>query len=133
MKDVLNFKRGDIIVIYRMKDGNNAEYTSVATSLCVVESIRHIDEFKNEEEFIAYSIKFSIFSERELRDIYRERRYCFIINFTYNVAFPKRPIRKHLADYAGLPREARWGVLPLSESQFNTIIDLSELDRCFLK
>ncbi|MFQ6371939.1 hypothetical protein [Shewanella sp. YIC-542] len=132
MQDVLNFRRGDVVVIYRTKDGNSAEYTSVATSLCVIENVKHIDEFDDEDDFIDYCIKFSVFSEIELQQIYRERRYCFIINFTYNAAFPKRPIRKYLADNAGLPRNAYWGVMPLNNQQFEAIIDLSELDRKFL-
>jgi hypothetical protein len=132
MADVLNFRRGDVIVIYRTKDGHPAEYTSVATSLCVVESVRHIDEFKNEKDFIDYCIKFSVFPEAELQKIYRDKKYCFIINFTYNAAFPKRPIRKYLADNAGLSRDDYWGVMPLNDQQFETIIDLSGLDRKFL-
>ncbi|MDH1472137.1 hypothetical protein [Shewanella sp. GD03713] len=133
MDAVLRFKRGDVIVIYRTKDGHSAEYTSVATSLCVVESIKHIDEFAHEQAFIDYCIKFSVFTERELRTIYKERRYCFILNFTYNVAFPKRPIRKMLADEAGLSRTDYWGVMPLSDKQFDKIIELSGLDRKFLR
>ncbi|WP_172587820.1 N-acetyltransferase [Shewanella xiamenensis] len=133
MKGVLDFKRGDVVVIYRTGDGQGpAEYRSVATSLCVVENVHTIDKYKNEDEFVKECIKFSVFSEGELRKIYKERKYTFIINFTYNAALPKRPNRQQLADLVGLNREERWSLLKLSDPQFNAIIDLSKLDKKIL-
>ncbi|ODS04282.1 acetyltransferase [Vibrio scophthalmi] len=130
MADVMNFKRGDALVIYRTGDGQGAaEFRAVATSICVVENVHTIDSYKNEEDFISYCLKFSLFDEGELRIIYRQRKYPYIINFTYNVALPKRPIRQKLADFAGLSRDDYWGVLQLTDKQFNEIIKLSELDR----
>ncbi|ENH7109827.1 N-acetyltransferase [Vibrio fluvialis] len=133
MKGVLDFNRGDVAVIYRTGDGKGpAEHRSVATSLCVVEDVHTIHKYKDEDEFVEQCIKFSVFTEKELRKIYREKQYIYVINFTYNAALPKRPNRKTLADTAGLDRDDYWGVLPLTEKQFDTIINLSELDRKIL-
>ncbi|MCD9506561.1 N-acetyltransferase [Photobacterium phosphoreum] len=134
MKQVMEFRRGDNIVIYRMKDSNGpAEYTAVATSLCVVESVHTIDKYKNEQEFIRECSKFSVFDEAELSKIYRERKYTFIINFTYNVALPKRLIRQKLADEVGLSRDERWGCIEISSEQFNNILKISEVNPKFIK
>jgi len=130
MEGVSNFNRGDLIVIYRTGDGQGAaEYRAVATSICVVESVRHINDFKNENEFLKYCLKFSIFTEVELKKIFIEKKYPYIINFTYNAALPKRPIRKLLADDAGISRDKYWGVLELTNNQFEKVVDLGNLDR----
>lgn len=130
MKDVQEFKRGDAIVIYRTTDDRgHAEYRSVATSLCVVENVHTIFKYKDENEFIQECVKFSVFDKEELRKIYREKKYIYVINMTYNAALPKRPTRQQLADVAGLPRSGYWGVMSLSDSQFEKIIDMSGLDK----
>lgn len=129
MADVMKFQRGDTIVIYRTGDGQGAaEFRSVATSLCVVENVHTIDQYENEDAFVDYCSKFSVFTKDELRTIYKQKKYPYIINFTYNTALPTRPIRQKLADYAGLNRDDYWGVLKLTDRQFDSIIELSELD-----
>ncbi|EAN8402946.1 N-acetyltransferase, partial [Salmonella enterica] len=66
MDSVQLMHRGDVIVIYRMTDGKGpAKYRSVATSICVVESVRHITSFNDEDSFVKYCYKFSVFSEKE--------------------------------------------------------------------
>ncbi|WP_102504713.1 N-acetyltransferase [Salinivibrio kushneri] len=133
MSDVTRFKHGDVLVMYRTGDRKGpAEYRAVATSLCMVESISHINDFRDENDFVDYCIKFSVFNEDELRGFYRESKYPYVINFTYNIAFPRRPNRKELADHAGLDRGERWGIMQLSEQQFDKIIELSQLDENLL-
>ena len=133
MKGVLDFKRGDVVVIYRTGDGQGpAEHRSVATSIGAVENVHTIKKYEDEDEFIKECIKFSVFSENELRTIYRNKRYPYIINFTYNCALPKRPNRRQLADNAGLDRNDYWGVLKLTDEQFESIINLSGLDKKLL-
>ena len=130
MDGVSKFKTGDLIIIYRTSDGQgSAEFRATATSLCVVESIKNINDFTTEEEFINHCIKFSVFSNVELRKIYFEKKYKYIINFTYNIAFPKRPIRQELADIAGLDRKDYWGVMELNNNQLHTILDLAHVNK----
>ncbi|WFB49877.1 N-acetyltransferase [Vibrio coralliilyticus] len=134
IRQVMEMRRGDVIVMYRMKDPSGpAEFTAVATSLCIVEGVHTIDQYRSEDEFVAECVKFSVFDEEELRKIYRERKYTYIVNFTYNVALPKRPNRRKLADEVGLDREERWSCLPLSDVQFQRILSVSEVNQKFLK
>ncbi|MEZ9443258.1 N-acetyltransferase [Vibrio sp. 10N.222.54.F12] len=133
MEGVLDFRRGDVVVIYRTTDKRGpAEYRSVATSVCVIEDVHTTADYRSEDEFVNACVKFSVFDENELRLIYRQGKYRYVINFTYNAALPKRPTRQELADEAGLNRDDYWGVLKLSDKQFDDIINLSELDRKIL-
>ncbi|NHB97432.1 N-acetyltransferase [Photorhabdus stackebrandtii] len=133
MKDVLYMKRGDIIVIYRTADKQGpARYRSVISSLCVVEEVRVIDEFQTLKSYIDYCGRFSVFSESELTKIYKERRYPYIVRFTYNVALPKRIIRDRLINEVGLNGDDYWGVMKLTNDQFNDIIRLSEVNESFI-
>lgn len=48
MESVQRLKYGDIVVIYRTADNSkNAEYSSVVTSICVVENVKDQSEFPN--------------------------------------------------------------------------------------
>ena len=134
MRGVMELRRGDVIVIYRMGDGQGAaEYRAVATSICVVENVHSIDKYRNENDFVRECSKFSVFDEIELRKIYKNRTYPYIINFTYNIALPKRLTRKQLAEYVGLNRSDRWGCLELLNSQLDKIIDIAGIEPKFIK
>lgn len=76
MQGIENLKRGDLLIIYRTKDDNapNANYSAVATSLCVVEEYRHISSF-TEEDFIKYCKPHNIFTKEELKQYYKNRQY----------------------------------------------------------
>jgi hypothetical protein len=52
----------------------------------------------------------SVFTEAELKDFYKTRKYPVILTFTYNVSFPKRVTRKVLLEELGLDAKARWHV-----------------------
>lgn len=135
MRSVMGMKRGDIIVIYRTGDKKGpACYRSVASTLCVVESVKNISEFLSEDSFVDYCIRFSVFSEDELRKIYKERRYPFIIRFTYNLSLPKRPNRAILIDHVGLngSRAFRWSHFKLTNEQFLKIIELGKINESFI-
>lgn len=135
MRSVAGMKRGDIIVIYRTGDGQGpAYYRAVASSICVVESVRHMDNFPDEEAFVKYCSKFSVFSDDELRKYYRKRTYPYVLRFTYNLALPKRPNRANLIDHAGLngTRGFRWSHFELNDDQFTKILELGRIDESFI-
>lgn len=135
MRSVTGMKRGDIIVIYRTGDGNGpAYYRAVASSVCVVENIRHMDDFPDEESFIKYCSKFSVFSEEELSEYYSTRTYPYVVRFTYNLALPKRPNRASLIEHVGLngTRGFRWSHFELSDEQFSKILELGRIDESFI-
>ncbi|WP_205739384.1 hypothetical protein [Halocella sp. SP3-1] len=83
------FKKGDIAVIYRTSDNGPAWYESVATSVCVVEEIKHISQFSSYKEFLDYCIKYSVFEEKELRKFWKSKKYPFLIKMLYNIALKK--------------------------------------------
>lgn len=133
MKDVMHMRPGDVIVIYRTSDNQGpAHYRSVATSLCVVEEVRHIETFATEQEFIDYSVRYSVFTESELKGFYFHKKYPYIISFSYNVALPKRLTREKLINNIGLNQRAYWGVMSLSKHEFESIIKLSEVDESII-
>ena len=129
MKGADQFLRGDTIVIYRTKDSSGpAYYRSVATSLCVVEELRNISEFSSFDSFFAYCHSYSVFSEQELRTFYRNRRYPWLIRFTYNLALRKRLTRQVLIEDVGLDPSVYWGILQISPAQFSKILRLAGHD-----
>ncbi|MDG6894552.1 N-acetyltransferase [Volucribacter amazonae] len=122
MEGTENIKRGDTLVIYRTKDGNNAEYSSVATSICVVEDVKNINDFQTLEEFLNYTESYSIFSKHELIKYFNDKKYPIIIKFTYNIALNKRIIRKSLIEDIGIERNQYWGFIKLTEEQYRGIL-----------
>jgi hypothetical protein len=126
--DVSALREGDILVIYRTSDNlGPAEYRSVATSVCVVESLRSRRQFRDEEEFIRECRSYSVFSEAELREYWKDFSRLFVIKFTYNVALRKRLTRKRLCDEVGIDRSARPSFLQLTDEQFNSIVRLGDV------
>ena len=84
-------KQGDILVLYRTgerENGKSAEYSSVASSICVVEDVKTQNEFKDFEQFYNYASKYSVFDKENLHYWYK-RGYCKAIKMTYNFAFKK--------------------------------------------
>lgn len=125
MAGIDQLKRGDTLMIYRTASGGAAYYTSVVTSLCVVEELINISNFSTVEEFLGYCAPYSIFSEEELRKFYKNQKYPWIIRFTYNLALQKRQNRKALLEEVGLKPNTYWGFFQLTTDQFNTILKLS--------
>jgi len=133
MQGIDGLRQGDTIVIYRTTDGAGpAHYRSVATSVCVVEELRHISEFPSLETFHDHCASYSIFTEPELRTFYARKRYPWVIRFTYNLALTKRVTRQVLIDNVGLDAKAYWGFLPMTSKQFRVILDLAGNDESTL-
>lgn len=128
-----NYGKGDLAVIYRTNTGSgSAWYKSVATSICVIDEIKHINEFSCYDDFLNYCVKYSVFEENELERFWENRRYPYLIKMLYNVALNKRPIRKELVETAGLDVKEHWVALPLTDKQFLKIIELGEVDESFI-
>ncbi len=125
MSGVDQLRRGDTLMIYRTASGGPAYYTSVITSLCVVEELTNISNFPTLEHFLEYCAPYSIFNEPELREFYIKRKYPWVIRFTYNLALQKRPNRKALLEIVGLNSSTYWGFFALSTNQLVSILKLS--------
>lgn len=132
LKGVEYLKRNDALVIYRTADGGAAEYTSVATSIGVVEEIRSMFDFKTEQEFLNYASPYSVFTITELQDMWKTKRYPKIIRFTYNVSLGKRPNRKTLIEEVGLDRNEYFGFMKLSAPQLKKIASLGKVNESII-
>ena len=99
MRGMEKLKSGDILIIYRTAEkGVSARYSAVFSSICVIEELKYLDEFHTYEEFFEYCKKYSIFKEDELKTIYKEKKYKYVIKMTYNVALTKRIVRAKLIE-----------------------------------
>ena len=125
---VADISRSDVLVMYRTaEEGKAAEYNSVASSLCVVEEVRPWQSFADENAFVAYCRRHSVFAEGDLRKWYRRGGGVNVIRMTYNIALPKRPTRHVLAEDVGLDRAERWTLLQLTDSQFTKILERGQV------
>ncbi len=134
MRDFPNLATGDCLIIYRCQDPNaqrntSAWYSSVATSLCVVQEARAKSSFTNEQEFIDYCTKYSVFNEKELSNTYHKKLSFELhaIKMTYNWAFSKRPNLKTLVEHEAVPHPKHghyMGLYKLDDDAFKKILEL---------
>ena len=121
MEAVQRLKYGDIVVLYRTAENSkNAEYSSVATSICVVENVKDQSEFVNFNEFYNYACKYSVFDKKDLCYWFNKGK-CKAIKMTYNSALIKRIVRHNLIEDIGLQRNQYWGFFELTNKQFAAI------------
>lgn len=129
MRGVDQLKYGDKLIIYRTTDYQGpAQYRSVATSLCTVSEVKTIRDFSSIDEFVRYTNRYSIFNETELRRWYHTKPDFVVFKVVYNLAFQKKVIRKELIEQVGLQKDVYWGFMPLTEMQFNDILNLGNAD-----
>lgn len=120
---------GDVLVMYRTSDKQGpAYYRSVATSVCVVEEVRSRGDFRSASEFVNYARPHSVFSREQLREWYESGKRLHVIRMTYNAAFRRRTTRGKLIEEVGLSDTARWDILPLTQTQFDRIMELGEIN-----
>ncbi|MGN4739044.1 hypothetical protein [Bacillus cereus group sp. MYBK227-1] len=132
MIGVDNINSGDMLIIYRTAEpGKWARWNSVVTSVCTVIERKHIRDFSTVEEFIKYCGKGTIFSRGELESFWRRKNYPHIIKMLYNIAFPKRIIRHDLLG-KGLINDGYAGFMPLTDLQFEKILELGEVNESFI-
>ncbi len=127
-----NYKKGDIIVIYRTQDQSNAYYSSVATTLCTVVEVRSINSFLTYGDFYKYCKAHSVFTDGELQNFWESRRYPTLIKMLYNKSLNKRIIRRDLIEKVGINQSIRWTTVDLSDEQFSTILKLGDVSESFI-
>lgn len=129
MADTARMETGDVVVMYRTSDQpGRAWFRAVATSICVVEEVAHMDQFGSLEDFLSYCRPHSVFPEHELVDFYKSRKNQFIIKVTYNIALNKRPNRGKLINEAKINEALRWSCIQLNDSQFDSIVKMGEIN-----
>ena len=132
MQDTRNLKAGDKLIIYRTSDEEGkAYYRSVCTSVCTVCEVKTYRDFENEEEFIKYTNRCSVFKEHELRRWYKNKKYFIVIKMVYNIAFTKKVINMVMKEQVGL-NPKYWGFFKLTDAQFDKLLELGEIDERYI-
>lgn len=132
MSQVTDLNYGDIVVLYRTAEpGQYAKYTAVATSICVVESVKNQNEFASFDEFYKYSCKYNLFNRDDLEYWYNKGN-CKAIKMTYNAAFKQRIVRNDLLVDIGLDASLYWGFFELTDKQFHEIAQIGLVDNILL-
>ena len=132
MQDTRNLKAGDKLIIYRTSDEEGkAYYRSVCTSVCTVCEVKTYRDFENEEEFIKYTNRYSVFKEHELRRWYKNKKYFIVIKMVYNIAFTKKVINMVMKEQVGL-NPKYWGFFKLTDAQFDKLLELGEIDERYI-
>ena len=120
---------GDILVFYR----TGGYYKSVVTTIGEVQEIKF--NFKDEEDFIRYCRKKSVYPEQALREMWRySYKKPFVVNFLYAYSFPNRINMKRLIDLNVLSgvNDAPRGFKPISKNQFDIILKETKSDESFI-
>lgn len=121
--------KGDILVFYR----TGGYYKSVISTIGVVQEIKY--NFVDEDDFILYCRKSSVFPEDQLRAMwnYSESK-PFVIRFLYIYSFPHRINMKELIDLHVLNgvNDAPRGFKKINKEQFNNILKATKSDESFI-
>ncbi len=121
--------KGDILVFYR----TGGYFKSVVSTIGVVQEIKY--DFKDEEDFILFCRKSSVFPEEQLREMWRySPSKPFVVSFLYVYSFPNRMNMKELIDLQVLSgvNDAPRGFKPITKEQFNNILKATKSDESFI-
>lgn len=122
-------KKGDNIIFYM----TGGYYKSVISTIGVVQEVK--EYFVDEEEFILYCRKRSVFPEEKLRTIWNlKETKPFVVSFLYVYSFPHRINMKELIDLRILlgVNDAPRGFKYITKEQFNTILKETKSDESFI-
>ena len=120
---------GDILVFYR----TGGYYKSVVTTIGEVLEVK--TDFQDENDFILYCRKKSVYPEQALRKMWRySARKPFVVNFLYDYSFPHRINMKELIDLKVLTgiNDAPRGFKPITKEQFEIILKETRSDESFI-
>ena len=122
-------RAGDILVFYR----TGGYYKSVITTIGEVQEVK--TDFSNENDFILYCRKKSVYPEQALREMWRySTNRPFVVNFLYAYSFPHRINMKELIDLGVLlgKNDAPRGFKPITKEQFEIILKATRSDESFI-
>ena len=120
---------GDILVFYR----TGGYYKSVITTIGEVVEVKV--DFQDENDFILYCRKKSVYPELALREMWRySTRKPFVVNFLYTYSFPHRINMKELIDLKVLQgvNDAPRGFKLITKEQFEIILKETRSDESFI-
>lgn len=122
-------KKGDILIFYR----TGGFYKSVVTTIGVVSDIKQ--SFSNENEFVKYCLKGSVFPEQELHAMWNHKSVKpWVVNFLYVYSFPKRINMEKLINLRILNgiNDAPRGFRKISKQQLEIILKETESESSFI-
>lgn len=132
MSGTSDLKYGDKIVIYRTSDRPGlAAYRSVCTSVCTVFEVKTVNDFVDENSFINYANRYSVFNVSDLKWWYHHKRNFVVIKMLYNIAFTKKVINKDMQEFVGI-HPKYWGFFQLSDVQFSKLLKLGEINERYI-
>jgi hypothetical protein len=120
---------GDLLVFYR----TGGYYKGVLTTIGIVNDVR--ESFSDEEAFISYCRKGSVFPEKGLREMWQYRSSRpFVVSFLYVYSFPHRINMKNMIDLHILNgiNDAPRGFYEITDAQFNIIIKETKSEYRFI-
>src|SRR5690606_13521410 len=120
---------GDILVFYR----TGGYFKGVVSTIGVVQEIKY--NFIDEDDFILYCRKSSVFPEDQLRAMWRySQDKPFVIRFLYVYSFPHRINMKELIDLNVLTgvNDAPRGFKQITKEQFANILKETKSDDNFI-
>jgi hypothetical protein len=74
---------------------------------------------------------YSIFTDAELKKLYKYKKYPTVIRFTYNIALTKRVTRGQMIEDRGIKAQY-WGFFQLTDKQFAKIIEKGNVDESLI-
>lgn len=119
---------GDSLLFYRTQDHGPGWYTSVVTTLAVVEKL--VLDIHSFDDFAAACRRRSIFSDDELRlhwD-YNPRNRPFVVHLLHIQSFARRPNRRTLVDAGLIPEAPPRGLTPVDADSVQQILRLGEVN-----
>lgn len=122
-------KDGDILIFYR----TGGKYKSVVTTIGEVLEVKN--DFVNEEDFVAYCRKVSVYPDKDLRAMWKYKSTKpFAVRFLYTYSFPHRINMKELIDLKVLNGvdDAPRGFYKISKEKFQAIIKATKSDESFI-
>ena len=121
--------KGDILVFYR----TGGYFKGVVSTIGVIQEIKY--NFIDEDDFILYCRKSSVFPEDQLRAMWRySQNKPFVIRFLYVYSFPHRINMKDLIDLNVLTgvNDAPRGFKKITKKQFENILKETKSDDDFI-
>lgn len=122
-------QKGNLLIFYR----TGGYYKGVISTIGVVQEIK--TDFTNEDEFILYCRKKSVYPECKLREMWRYKAHKPIaVNFLYVYSFPYRLNMKQLIELQIINgiSDAPRGFKPITRSQLDLIIKETKSDESFI-
>lgn len=124
-----NIKKGDIILIYRNGDeGTIKKYTSVVTSVCLLDDFKY--SFKNKAEYLDYCKNRTVFTNGELDKFWdnhiNKNKSLLVLKLIFVKSLDKRVILEYLQNNGVVAKGS--GPRPfhvLSDEEYNKIIERS--------